>query len=192
VELINVVRPIVAVSRFIVFAALALHQHPEWRARLAGAPDDVIEAFVQEVRRVSPFFPFIGGRVREQFAWSGRSFAQGEWVLLDLYGTNRDARAFDAPDEFRPERFIGRAPDPFAFVPQGGGDVWSNHRCPGERITIDLMKTAVTLLTKNMEYDVPVQQLSVDLSQIPALPQSGFIMSHVRRHRAVPRGDNGS
>ena len=35
VELLNLLRPTVAIARFIVFAALALHLHPEWRARVA-------------------------------------------------------------------------------------------------------------------------------------------------------------
>src|SRR5690606_1621970 len=33
VEVINVLRPTVAVGRFIVFAAYALHRHPDWRER---------------------------------------------------------------------------------------------------------------------------------------------------------------
>jgi fatty-acid peroxygenase len=46
VELINVLRPTVAVARYGTFAALALHEHPESRARL-NANDEYIEAFVQ-------------------------------------------------------------------------------------------------------------------------------------------------
>jgi hypothetical protein len=37
VELLNVLRPTVAVARYVTFAALALHDHPEWRSRLAPA-----------------------------------------------------------------------------------------------------------------------------------------------------------
>jgi fatty-acid peroxygenase len=31
-----------------------------------------------------------------------------------------------------------------------------------------------------MRYEVPIQDLSVDLSRIPALPKSGFVMTGIR------------
>jgi fatty-acid peroxygenase len=43
------------------------------------------------------------------------------------------------------------------------------------------MKTAVQLLLESMTYQVPEQDLSVDLSRIPALPRSGFVMARPRR-----------
>ena len=36
VELLNVIRPTVAVSRYLVFCALALHDYPEWREEVTG------------------------------------------------------------------------------------------------------------------------------------------------------------
>ena len=53
VELLNVVRPIVAVSAFIAQAAHALHRHPEWRQKLKD-DEGQLEPFVQEVRRLYP------------------------------------------------------------------------------------------------------------------------------------------
>jgi fatty-acid peroxygenase len=46
------------------------------------------------------------------------------------------------------------------------------------------MKTAATLLTADMHYDVPPQDLAVDLSRIPALPYD-FTISNVRRRVSV-------
>jgi fatty-acid peroxygenase len=57
----------VAVAWFITFAALALHDHPECRQQLEVGEDDYLELFIQEVRRFYPFFPAVGGRVREEF-----------------------------------------------------------------------------------------------------------------------------
>ncbi|HKG90302.1 MAG TPA: cytochrome P450, partial [Gemmatimonadaceae bacterium] len=65
VELINVLRPTVAVERFVTFAALALHEHAESRERLAAGDEPAyLDSFVQEVRRFYPFFPLVGGRAR--------------------------------------------------------------------------------------------------------------------------------
>lgn len=180
VELINILRPTLAVDRFIVFAALALHQHPDTRAMLATADDGVLEAFVQEVRRTAPFFPFIGGRVRAPFSFRGHDFRTGDWVLLDIYGTDQDPRLFQEPERFRADRFLERAPTAHNLVPQGAGDHATGHRCPGEWITIALMMRAVRLLTRAMDYDVPAQDLAVDLTRMPAQPRSGFVIDAVR------------
>jgi fatty-acid peroxygenase len=181
VELLNVLRPTVAVARFVVFEALALHEHPESRARLLEEDDDeVYEHFVQEVRRYYPFFPFAAARVRRDFTWKGYHFPRGRRVLLDLYGTNHDARLWERPHEFRPERFQTWDGSPFSFIPQGGGDHSTGHRCPGEWITIELMKVSARMLTRGMRYDVPVQDLRVSLSRIPAEPASRFVIANVR------------
>jgi fatty-acid peroxygenase len=183
VELINILRPTVAVSRFITFAALALHTYPETRRDLlgAGAADDSVECFVHEVRRYYPFFPMVGGRAREQFVWRGEEFRPGTWVLLDVYGTNHDARSWVEPGVFRPERFRDWKHDPFNFLPQGGGAEYeTTHRCAGEWLTVALMKEGVRLLTTAMQYDVPPQDLRVDLSRLPSVPRSRFVIANVR------------
>lgn len=180
VELLNLLRPTVAVDRYIVFAALALRDHPGWCERVRG-DDDATEQFVQEVRRYYPFFPMAAARVRRSFDWQGHHFPQGRRVLLDLYGTNHHPALWPEPELFRPERFAGRRVDPFALIAQGGGDHTTGHRCAGEWITIDLMKRAVTQLTGGMRYDVPPQDLRLDLHRLPALPPSGMTLTNVRR-----------
>lgn len=180
VELINVLRPTVAVARYVTFAALALHDHPACRERLRAGDDEYLGWFVQEVRRWAPFFPAVGGRVLMPFEWHGRQFRKGEWVLFDVYGTNRDPRVWDEPDAFRPGRFAGRAESPFDLVPQGGGDHAAGHRCAGEWATVEILKAAVRVLTRDMRYDVPAQDLSVNLSRMPAIPASRFVITNVR------------
>lgn len=189
VEVLNVLRPVVAASVFITDAAHALHRH----GAAAGAVDlDLAidrhaEAFVQEVRRLYPFFPVAAARVRERFAWNGYTFAKGTLTLLDLHGIDHDARLWERPMSFDPGRFLHRTPTPFSLVPQGGGDPYAGHRCAGERLTIELMKAAVMHLATAVTYEIPAQALELDETRIPALPRSGFVMENVRaaerRHR---------
>lgn len=171
VELLNIVRPIVAVARYMTFAMLALHERPAIRDRLS---DDAAlrTAFVQEVRRFYPFFPVVAGRVLQAFQWGGHRFVPGELVMLDLYGTCHDARAWAEPDCFRPERFLGWRGDPFTLIPQGGGDHLQNHRCAGEWATIGIMEAMVAVLARS-DWHLPQQDLSIDLGKMPALPASG-------------------
>lgn len=179
VELINVLRPTVAVARFVTFAAMALHQHPQYRDDLADGNDKSLQ-FVQEVRRFYPFFPAVGGRALDAFEWRGHRFDTGAWVLLDLYGTNHDPRLWEQPNRFRPERFAGWQGNPNTLIPQGGGDFDTGHRCPGEWITIGLMRTLLGLLAAETRYSVPRQNLWIDLSRMPAIPASRFVMRDVR------------
>ena len=181
VELLNVLRPTVAIAQFIVFAALALYEYPTYRQWLVDAEGDTLEMFVQEVRRYYPFFPLIAGCARHDFMWRDYRFATGTWMLLDLYGTDHDGRIWEDPEIFRPERFRQWDKNPFTLIAQGAGDYENTHRCPGEWITIELTKTAVHLLTTAMQYDVPEQDLRIDLSKMPAKPASGFVIQNVRR-----------
>ena len=102
-------------------------------------------------------------------------------MILDLYGTNHDERIWEKPESFWPERFRDRDISPFDLIPQGGGDYQTNHRCPGEWITIELMKVVLHLLTRSITYDVPAQDLRVSLSRIPALPRSRFVITNIAR-----------
>lgn len=180
VELLNVIRPTVAVAYFIVFLALALHTFADSREKLTSGEYDP-EWFVQEVRRFYPFFPSVAARVRSDFEWRGYHFPGETRVLLDLYGTNRDPRLWEQPEQFNPARFRDWTGNPFTLIPQGGGDHYSGHRCPGEWITIELMKVALGMLSFSLRYDLPPQDLRMSLSRMPATPNSRFVIATAKQ-----------
>lgn len=166
VELLNLLRPTVAVSRFVGFAGLALHRHPSWRERVAQ-DDRWLLPFTEEVRRTTPFFPAIGGKAIGAQSWRGLTFADGDWVMVDFFATHRDARRWSDPDRFDPGRFV---PHPVqGLIAQGAGSMHDGHRCPGEPATIDLLAVIVRALAR-AEWVVPSQDLRVDLRRLPALP----------------------
>ncbi|KAF0677157.1 cytochrome P450 [Profundibacterium mesophilum] len=185
VELLNVLRPTVAVSVFIVQAAHAMHRYPDW-ARKLKEDDRVLEPFVQEVRRFYPFFPAVAARVHQGFSWRGYRFEEGRRVLLDLHGTNTDPRSWTAPHDFRPERFQDWHGDPYTFIPQGGGRHGTNHRCPGEWIAISQMEAFCGYLATSLDYDVPEQNTALDPKELPPLPADRVVLSNVRRSASLP------
>ena len=180
IELINVLRPIVAISTFITYSALAVHEHPECKEKLQENNPEYLEMFAQEVRRFYPFGPFLGARVRKDFIWNDCSFKEGTLVILDMYGINHDPREWEEPLEFKPERFKEWDKSLFNFIPQGGGDPAKGHRCPGEGITVEVMKASVDFLVNDIEYAVPAQDLRYSLIRMPSLPESGFIIRNVK------------
>ncbi len=180
VELLNLVRPIVAIGRFVAFQAVALHEYPQWHRRLQAKEPRAAEWFTQEVRRFYPFTPLLGARVRTPFEWRGHRFKKGTLVLLDVHGIDHDERQWTRPEEFWPDRFRQWDGSPFNFIPQGGGDHYHTHRCAGEWLTIEALKTTAELLTTAMTYEVPPQDLRIDLTRMPTQPASGFVMRQVR------------
>ncbi|SFL77876.1 cytochrome P450 [Salibacterium qingdaonense] len=181
VELINVLRPIVAIGRFIMFGALALHDYPDLEEKLLNTEnEEYSRMFVQELRRYYPFAPFTGAVVRKDFLWNKYRLKKGTLVIMDIYGTNHHPDLWEDPEVFRPERFRGWEGHPFSFIPQGGGDHYTGHRCAGEWITIMLMKTSMEFLTGHMTYQVPEQDLRYDMARMPTLVNSGFIIENVK------------
>ncbi|MDM8353462.1 cytochrome P450 [Brevundimonas staleyi] len=175
VELANILRPTVATAVYVVFLAHALHTQPE-AARAATQSLAARDAFIEEIRRFYPFFPSLVATTRRDFVWEGLSFPEGRQVILDLYGTNHDANAWPDPEIFRPARFANRPPGAFDFVPQGGGDHLTGHRCPGEGIVHEILMRSFDVLTTRLRYEVPKQDLRLNLRRLPALPRSGFFL----------------
>lgn len=176
VELINILRPIVAISTYITFGSLAFYEHPECRNRFTYRDPDYNQGFVQEVRRFYPFAPFVGAIVKRNFVWKKYYFSKGTLVLLDIYGINHDSRLWKNPYEFRPERFNRQNPNPFEFLPQGGGDFVKGHRCPGDILTTEVMKASLDFIACHLSYKVPKQNLRYRLCRIPALPKSRLVI----------------
>jgi fatty-acid peroxygenase len=179
VELLNVLRPTVAVCWFITYAAHALQLWPGIRAALRSGDPVFATAFTHEVRRYYPFAPFIGGRAAKDQEFHGESIPDSSTVLVDLYGHNHDPQLWPDPYDFTPERFLNRPIGEYDLVPQGGGNPHTGHRCPGEGITVGLLE-ALSIRLASLDYDVPVQDLSIRANRIPARVRSGFKVTRVR------------
>lgn len=176
VELLNMLRPFVAISSYLTFAAHALATEPGQADALRADPAR-LPHFVQEVRRTYPFFPLLVARARCDTAWRGHEIRKGERVALDIWGTNRDPSAWTDPDSFSPRRFEGWRGDPFTLVPQGGGGHAAGHRCPGEWVTRDLMEAATRSLLRIVDWsNLPEQDLRLDMRNLPGLPRDRMIL----------------
>jgi fatty-acid peroxygenase len=177
-EVLNLLRPAVAVAVYVTFVAMALHRNPWHRARVAGDAAFRL-AFVQEVRRLYPFFPAVAAWTVGAVAWRGEEIAAGTRAVLDLYGTCRDPRSWPEADAFRPERFLDWPGDPWTLIPQGGGLHGQTHRCPGEDITIRLMALFARELAR-ARYEVATPDARPNYRAAPALPKGGFQLTDFR------------
>ena len=186
-DLLSVLRPTVAISIYMNFVALTLHQFPEMKEQLRkeSIDGDYYENFVQEVRRYYPFFPFNAGMARKDFLWNGYAFEKDTMIVFDYYGTSHDERLWENPETFNPDRFEDWEVSPtdqvqFKLVAQGGGDYLNGHRCPGEWNVVEAMKVTAEFLVNDIEYDIPEQDLGYSMVDMPTTPKSGIIMENIR------------
>lgn len=182
VEVLNLLRPTVAISVYITLSGLALHDFPEKKAKLKIENQSYYKMFVQEIRRYYPFFPVAPAIVKDDFIWNGYELKKDTLVLLDLYGNNHHPDLWDDPKAFIPDRFEDWDESPFDLVPQGGGEYISGHRCAGEWLTIEVMKKCLDILVNKIEYTVPSNQdFDMKMNEMPSVPKSGFMMKDVKR-----------
>jgi len=86
---------------------LAFSRFPAERDRLIAHPELIDSAVEEVVRYVSPVISF-SRTVTETHDYKGRTFEEGQKVLMLYQSANRDEAVFEDPDEFR----IDRDPNP--------------------------------------------------------------------------------
>ena len=104
-----------------------LSRHPDVLARVRAGDDEYLDAVVKEVLRVRPVLSIVARKTLVEYEVGGWTLPPGVHVTPCIYLTHRRPDLWDEPTAFRPERFLSGAPEPYAFIPFGGG----TRRCLG-------------------------------------------------------------
>ncbi|HTA36100.1 MAG TPA: cytochrome P450 [Solirubrobacteraceae bacterium] len=113
--------------------------------------EQYMNAVVNETLRVRPVVPIVARMLRREFVLDGYSLPAGTRVMPSIYLTNRNARTYERPSSFEPERFLERAPDTFAWIPFGGGI----RRCIGASFAQLEMKAMLRTMLSELEPSLP-------------------------------------
>lgn len=98
-----------------------------------GSSETYMNATIQEALRHRPTFLFLPPRVVVQPTEIGRwSYRPPTQLLACTYLLHHDARLYDKPDAFLPERFLREVPQPGTLLPWGLG----RKRCPGRQLAL--------------------------------------------------------
>jgi cytochrome P450 len=142
----------------VAWAIERLVRHPQELARLVAeidaGPDGgerYATAVVNETLRVRPVVPIVSRMLTEDFELAGRRLPAGTRVMPSIYLTNRNPRVYEAPSEFRPERFLQDSPDTFSWIPFGGGI----RRCIGASFAQLEMKLMLRTMLGELEPSLP-------------------------------------
>lgn len=177
VELLNVIRPTVALTVWIALMGHALFSRPDIYQRLRAEFTQLQDSFIQEMRRYYPFFPMLPAFATKDVEIDGYRIPKDSWVVLDLYGTNHDERSIESPEVFRISRYLGKEKhisydEEYEMIAQGGGKFEAMHRCAGEWITLHTFRVFSDQLVNKYEFSVPDQDWSIPMNQFPTFPNS--------------------
>ena len=102
-----------------------LRRHPDVLERLVAEADaggrELRDATIREVQRQRPVIMFTTRLVKEPFELGGFTLPPRTRIALAGALTHYDERLFPDPFAFSPERFVGRKPETYAWLPFGGG-----------------------------------------------------------------------
>jgi cytochrome P450 len=88
---------------------------------LAGEDATYLDAVIKETLRMRPPVPVVVRRLLEPMRLGGHDLPAGTVVAPCIHLIHRDPRWYERPDEFAPERFLGRQPGTYTWIPFGGG-----------------------------------------------------------------------
>jgi cytochrome P450 len=149
----------------VAWAIERLVRHPDKLARLVaeideGEPpsrgaggDDYMQAVISETLRVRPVVPLVVRVLRAPLRVGARELPAGTRVVPSIYLTNRNPRVYEDPEQFRPERFLGKSPETFSWIPFGGGI----RRCIGASFATLEMKLILETVLSELSPSLPAR-----------------------------------
>jgi cytochrome P450 len=110
----------------LAWALERLTRHPAALERLTdevrtGEGDEYVDGVIRETLRLRPVIPFVGRVLREPQTIGGFDLPAGARVAPSIHLMHRRADVYPDPAAFRPERWLGVRPNPYTFLPFGGG-----------------------------------------------------------------------
>ncbi len=103
---------------------------------------------------------------------AGIPIPAGTMVAISIYGVHHSPVYWDAPEEFRPERFAETQKHPFAYLPFGGGP----RICIGNHFALMEMQLALVHLLRQMDWQLIPGQDVQPQALITLRPKNGVYM----------------
>jgi hypothetical protein len=135
-----------------------LRRHPEVLRRLEGearGEDNALRlATAEEVLRVRPVINATARLVMQPFAIDGWLMPPGSRVVTGITLMHHDSRFHPEAERFDPDRYLGKKPDTYAWIPFGGGV----RRCLGAAFAQFEIDIVLRTLLRNFELQTTGEQ----------------------------------
>ncbi|MCV7217285.1 cytochrome P450 [Mycobacterium crocinum] len=166
---------------------LLLH-HPQAmelvQAEAQSGASAFTEAVISETLRLRPPAPITGRMTAGHYRLGDYTLQPGTRIVLLLDVINRDPESYPEPDEFRPERFVGARPHPYAWIPFGGGI----KRCIGASFAMCELVTVLHTMLREGRFEPVSPHLEIPRSgATPVLvPRNGALVYFSHETRSQP------
>jgi cytochrome P450 len=116
---------------------------------VAEGDDSYVDASVTETLRLRPIAPFTGRWVVEPFRLGDVTVPPGTIVVPFITLLHRRPDIYPDPLAFKPERFLGKRPGTYTWIPFGGGA----HRCLGGAFAQFEMRAIVRTILQHRRFE---------------------------------------
>jgi cytochrome P450 family 135 len=134
----------------LAWALERLAHNPAVQERLAdevaAGDDSYIEAVIKETLRVRPVVVDVARMLAEPIELGGYEVPAGRYVVAAIAAVHLLSGAYDDAEEFRPERFLDGQPEPYSWIPFGGGV----RRCIGAAFASFEMKVVLRTVVEQL------------------------------------------
>jgi len=178
-------------SRSSVFKMLQLEvdQHPEvFQGGMTVAKVQKLQYMdnaMKESMRWSPQFVAINATSTKEFVYEGQfTIPANTWTILMPGATSRDPVAFPQPDQFEPERWIGKSEKQmeWAHIPLGGGPI-TGHKCLGSDLSPILSKVIALYMLRDYTWSVDNPKQGFNLAIPAPPPKDGLKVSNFKKRQ---------
>jgi hypothetical protein len=114
----------------------------------AGEGDEYLNATINEILRHRPVLPNAEPRLTKRpITIGGFEYPAGVSLLASAFLVHHDPEIYPEPGAFRPERFLGKSPGTYTWIPFGGG----RRRCLGASFALQEMKIVLRATLERFE-----------------------------------------
>ena len=130
--------------------------------------EERIEATIVEAMRSRPVIPMIGRRVSVPWQLGEHGVPAGTAVTMSILLVHHREDLYPEPFEFRPERWLGRKPGTYEWIPFGGGI----RRCLGAALAMAEQRVVLAAMARRLDLEAddptPERALHRNVTMIPA------------------------
>ena len=159
---------------------------PDALERLTADPDDdaYLDAVIKETLRVRPVVTDVARKLTRDTEIAGYTVPAGTIVLCVIALVHRRADLWPEPEAFRPERFLEGQPEPYSWLPFGGGV----RRCIGAAFAQYEMKVVLRTIMRRARLRADSAEDEVGkLRHVTVVPSRGARVV-LEERLAVPAG----
>ena len=127
-----------------------------------------IEATIQEAMRARPVVPMTGRRVTVPWRFGAYGVPAGRPVAISILLLHHREDVYPDPFAFRPERWLGRKPGTYEWIPFGGG----TRRCLGAALAMAEQRVVLREMARRLDLEAdrpePERPQHRNVTMIPA------------------------